>query len=109
VETPSIPADGTLVVSATIVNTGARAATEVVQLYVRDMVGSVTRPVRELKGFQRIALQPGEARQVRFELPAGQLAFCGRDMLTRVEPGQFSVWVGPHAAAGTEGQFEVLG
>ena len=76
-------------------------------MYVRDLVGSVTRPVKELKGFQRVALQPGEARAVRFELPARELGFHGLDMQYVVEPGAFAVWIGPNSVEGLEGRFEV--
>ncbi len=107
VETPLVGADGTLVVSAVVRNTGPRPGTEVVQLYVRDRVGSVTRPVKELKGFQRITLQAGEAQTVRFELPVDQLGFVGLDMRRVVEPGAFLVWIGPDSTAGLEGHFEV--
>lgn len=107
VETPVIGPDGTCVVSAIVKNSGKLTGTEVVQLYVRDLVGSVTRPVKELKGFQRIELQPGEARRVRFELPASGLGFIGPDMLYRVEPGAFKVWIGPDSTAGLEGDFEI--
>jgi beta-glucosidase len=107
VETPVVGIDETLVVSAVIQNTGARAGAEVAQLYVRDLVGSVTRPVRELKGFQRISLQAGEAQTVRFEVPVQQFGFWGPDMRYVVEPGGFTVWIGPNAAAGLEGVFEV--
>lgn len=107
VETPVLGADGTLIVSAQVTNTGARAGVEVVQFYVRDLVGSVTRPVRELKGFRRVALQPGEARTVRFELPARELGFVGLDLAYRVEPGLFKVWIGPDSTRGLEGEFEV--
>jgi beta-glucosidase len=107
IETPIVVTDGTLVVSAVVQNSGARAGTEVVQLYVRDLVGSVTRPVKELKGFQRITLQPGEERTVRFDVPAGELGFIGLDMRYAVEPGAFKVWVGPDSTTGLEGHFEV--
>ncbi len=99
--------DGTLVVSATVTNNGARAGSEVVQLYVRDLVGSVTRPVKELKGFQKISLQPGEAQVVRFEVPVRELGFTGRNMGYTVEPGAFKVWVGPDSTGGLEGEFTV--
>jgi beta-glucosidase len=107
VETPVIAATGTLVVRATLENTGPRAGTEVVQLYVRDLVGSVTRPVKELKGFQRLTLKPGEAQSVRFDLPVSALGFTGLDMVHRVEPGEFQVWIGPNAADGLGGHFMV--
>lgn len=107
VETPELPIDGTLAVSATIRNTGERAGAEVVQLYVRDLVASVTRPVKELKGFQRVTLQPGEARRVRFAVPAKELGFIGPDLQYIVEPGRFAVWVGPDSTRGLEGTCEV--
>lgn len=81
-------------VSAVVSNTGGQQADEVVQLYVRDRVGSVTRPVKELKGFQRIRLRPGESRRVEFVLGVDDLAFYGRDMKLVTEPGEFDVWVG---------------
>jgi len=107
VETPVVGPSGMLVVRAVVQNTGARPGAEVVQLYVRDLVGSVTRPVKELKGFQRIRLQPGEAQTVRFEVPVQHLGFIGPDMRYRVEPGAFKIWIGPNSAAGLEGDFEV--
>ena len=107
IETPVIGPDGVLIVNAVVQNTGPRAGVEVAQLYVRDLVGSVTRPVKELKGFQRVALQPGEARTLRFETPAHDLGFHGLDMKYVVEPGAFQVWVGPNSATGLEGRFEI--
>jgi beta-glucosidase len=103
------PAGKVLVASATVTNVGSRAGTEVVQLYVRDLLASVTRPVRELKAFERISLEPGEARQVRFEIPVEHLGFTGLDMLYRVEPGEFGVWIGPDASRGLEGTFRFEG
>jgi beta-glucosidase len=108
VETPRVGLHGTLIVSATIANTGDQTGDEIVQLYVRDLVGSVTRPVKELKGFQRIALEPGEQRRVRFEVPVQQLGFHDLRMAYVVEPGEFSVWIGPNSAQGLEGAFEVV-
>ncbi len=108
VHTPQVGPDGTLVVTATIANTGQRAGSEIVQLYVRDLVGSVTRPVKELKGFARLSLQAGEVRPVRFEVPVQQLGFHGPALEYIVEPGDFTVWIGPHAAAGLEGSFRVV-
>lgn len=84
----------TVTVKAIVSNSGTRAAEEVVQLYVRDLVGNVTRPVKELKGFQRLRLNPGEHREVAFELAPGALAFYGRDMQLITEPGDFHVWIG---------------
>ena len=89
-----IGAGDTARVSVDVVNTGTRPGDEVVQLYVRDVVGSVTRPVKELKGFQRITLAPGERRTVVFDVTPEQLAFYDIDMEWRVEPGEFRLMVG---------------
>jgi beta-glucosidase len=105
VETPTLAADGLLVASAQIENTGQRSGTEVVQLYVRDLVASVTRPVRELKAFQRLTLDPGETRTVRFEVPAHQLAFTGLDMQPTLEPGEFHLWIALDSSTGLRGNF----
>lgn len=94
----SVPTDGVLAVSATIANDGARAGDEVVQLYVRDVAGSVTRPVRELKGFCRLSLEPGERRTVTFHLDMSQLAFHGRDLTFGVEPGNVDIMIGASSA-----------
>lgn len=83
-----------LTVSCRVTNTGAKAGEEVVQLYVRDLVGSVTRPVKELKGFQKIMLQPGESKTVTFTLTEKDLSFYRRDMTFGTEPGKFHVFVG---------------
>jgi beta-glucosidase len=107
IDKAEIAADGSLTASATILNKGHRAATEVVQLYVRDVVGSVTRPVRELKGFQRVTLAPGESRKVTFTLKAADLAFTNIDMKKVVEPGEFELWIAPDAASGLKGSFRV--
>jgi beta-glucosidase len=107
VQTPVVSLGGTLVVEADVRNAGARGGEEIVQLYVRDLVGSVTRPVKELKAFRRVPLQAGERRTVRFELPVSQLGFHGLDNCCVVEPGQFRVWVGPSSAEGLEGEFEL--
>lgn len=97
----------TLVVTAMITNQGERAGKEVVQLYVRDLVGSVTRPLRELKGFQKITLEAGESQTVRFELPVSDLGFTGQALRYVVEPGNFKVWVGANSMEGLEGDFSV--
>lgn len=107
VETPEIAPDGELIVTVEIANTGSRAGSEIAQLYVRDLVASATRPVRELKAFERVALDAGEARTLRFAVPAESLGFTGPDMRRRVEPGAFALWVGPSSAEGLEGAFAV--
>ena len=93
--------------SVELSNTGTREATEVVQLYVRDLVGSVTRPVKELKGFKRVTVAPGETVKVEFELPVQDLAFYGLDMVKKVEPGDFCLWIAGDSASGTPVQFTV--
>ncbi len=95
---PWIRPDGRITVSVEIENVGRLAGDEVVQLYIRDVAASVTRPVRELKGFQRVTLRPGEKRQLEFILTAEQLGFYNRDMRFVVEPGEFKVMVGDSSA-----------
>ena len=90
---------GSITASATITNTGDRAGEEVVQLYVRDMVGSVTRPVQELKGFEKVMLQPGESGTVSFTLTPDDLAFTRQDMTRGWEPGEFQLWIAPSSGA----------
>lgn len=107
VETPTVAPGGELVVCASVRNVGQRAGEEIVQLYVRDLVAEVTRPVKELKGFQRIRLEPGEEQRVRFAVSAKELGFHGTDMTYRVEAGSFKVWIGPDSASGLEGAFEI--
>jgi len=97
-----------LTVRAVVTNSGDMEADEVVQLYVRDLVGDVTRPVKELKGFQRIRLQPGESRTVSFVLNSADLAFYGQDMELMTEPGVFHVWVGGNSDAGLQATFTLI-
>jgi beta-glucosidase len=78
-----------------VTNTGSRSGDEVVQLYIRDVVSSVTRPVKELKGFQRVSLDAGETTIVVFDVTPEHLAFYDIDMVFRVEPGEFRLMVGP--------------
>jgi len=89
--------DDKITVTATVHNSGAVDGEMVVQLYIRDLVGSVTRPVKELKGFQKIALKAGEVRQVTFDLRSKELAFYGIDMKKKTEPGNFRLWVAQHS------------
>jgi len=102
-----IGANGKLTVSVEVENTGKRAGDEVVQLYIRDLVASMSRPVKELKGFQRITLQSGEKRRVEFVLGHEQLGFWNREMRYVVEPGEFRVMVGANSAEVIEAKFEV--
>ena len=94
-----LPATGTLEISLDVTNAGERAGEEVVQLYVRDRVASLTRPVKELKGFLRLGLEPGETRTAVFELDLGQLAFYDADMVFLVEPGTVEIMLGSSSEA----------
>jgi beta-glucosidase len=96
-----------ITVRAELTNTGELEAEEIVQLYVRDLVGSLTRPVRELKGFQRIRLAAGATATTTFTLRPRDLAFCGRDLRTAVEPGKFRAFVGGDSRAALSADFEV--
>ncbi|HEX4105845.1 MAG TPA: glycoside hydrolase family 3 N-terminal domain-containing protein [Rhizomicrobium sp.] len=96
---PSIPVNGEVTVSVDIRNTGARAGEDVVQLYIRDEVSSVTRPVKELKGFQRVSLKPGEQKTVTFTLGPKALGFWNEQMKRVVEPGAFDIMAGDNSVA----------
>lgn len=98
---------GSIRVSAIITNTGEREGTEVVQLYVRDELATLSRPVRELKGFTRVTLKPGESREVCFDLAASELTYCGLNGRPTVEPGNYKVWIAPCSDTGLEGSFVV--
>lgn len=108
VSSAAIPMNGEIAVSARITNRGRRTAEEVVQLYTHDRVASVTRPVRELKAFRKLALAPGQSKVVRFTLRAADLGFYGRDNRLVVEPGAFDLWIAPSAETdGLKGSFEL--
>jgi beta-glucosidase len=96
-----------LTVSADITNTGSYDATEIAQLYIQDCVGSVTRPVKELKRFDRIPLKAGEKKHITFTLPIAELAFYNIDMKKMVEPGDFNLWIGPNSQEGLKASFTV--
>jgi len=98
----------TVTATVTVANTGKREGTEVVQLYVRDEVASVSPRVRELKAFQRVTLKPGESRAVSLRVAVRDLWFIGLDMKPVVEPGTFHVYVGPNSAEGLETSFECI-
>ena len=105
VEKAELGRDDVLKVSFELKNTGRYEGTEVAQLYVQDKVGSVVRPVKELKRFERVTLAPGESRTVTFELPVSELAFWNFDMEYVVEPGDFRLWVAGDSASGTPVDF----
>ena len=89
--------DGRFTAAVTVTNTGERPGAEIVQLYGRDLVASVTRPVAQLLAYARVELAPGESRTVRFDVPAARFAFSGRDLRRIVEPGEVQVWAAAHA------------
>jgi beta-glucosidase len=93
----TIPTSGTATVEVDITNTSDRVGDEVAQLYIRDEVSSVTRPIKELRGFERISLKPGETKTVRFQLGPKELEFYDRQMKRVVEPGKFKIMVGPNS------------
>jgi beta-glucosidase len=96
---------GTLHATVRVTNTGKRAGTEVVQLYVRDEVADVSRPLRQLRGFQRVTLAPGESRDVTFAITPSMLAFHRLDMSFGTEPGRFDVYAGADSRASNHGSF----
>jgi len=95
---PSVEAGGSFRAVVAVTNTGAVAGSDVVQLYGHDVVASVARPVAQLLGYHRVALQPGETTTITFEVPTTRFAFSDRRMVRVVEPGDVEVWVGAHAA-----------
>lgn len=100
-----ISADESLTVTCKVTNTSKVAGAETVQLYIRDWVGSITRPVKELKGFQKIFLQPGESKDVTFTITREQLSFYHSDLSFSAEPGEFSVFVGGNSRDVKEQKF----
>jgi beta-glucosidase-like glycosyl hydrolase len=96
-EPATIPVNGKTRVSVDVTNTGDRAGGEVVQLYIRDEISSVTRPIKELKGFQRVNIEPGETRTLSFSVGPQELQFYNREMKRGVEPGTFKIMVGPNS------------
>ncbi|MCU1257688.1 MAG: Periplasmic beta-glucosidase, partial [Bryobacterales bacterium] len=98
---------GSIVASAEITNTGGRAGVETIQLYIRLRGTSVARPVRELKGYQRVKLEPGERRRVEFRLGRDELKFWNIDMKDIVEPAALSIWIAPNSASGSATEVQV--
>jgi beta-glucosidase len=108
VASPAIGPGGRTDVTVRVTNTGARAGDEVVQLYIRDQISSVTRPVKELRGFARVTLKPAEATTVRFTLGPEELSMIDRRMQRMVEPGRFDVLVGTSAATTLSATLDVV-
>ncbi len=102
-----ISATGRLTASVEVENVGKRSGDEVVQLYIRDVAASMTRPVKELKGFQRLTLQPGEKKRVEFLLTGAELGFWNRELRFTVEPGKFEVMVGANSEELLEATFTI--
>jgi beta-glucosidase len=102
-----IPPGGHATVAVTVTNTGRVASDEVVQLYIHDLVSSVTRPVQELKGFRRVRLAPGESKRVELALGPADLSFVGEKMKRVVEPGTFDIMVGGSSASVLHTSLEV--
>ncbi|MDR0657963.1 MAG: glycoside hydrolase family 3 C-terminal domain-containing protein [Mediterranea sp.] len=100
--------DDVLSVLFDLENTGKYTATEIAQLYVQDKVASVARPVKELKRFTRVTLEPGEKKTVAFDLPVSELAFWNINMAKVVEPGEFGLWVAGDSQSGEETVFKVI-
>ena len=107
VDQKSVGAKGTVVVTADITNTGDKEGDEVAQLYIRRPVASVARPVRELKGFQRIHLKPGEKQTLTFHLKAESTSFYNQAMKRVCEPGKVEVWVAPNSSSGIKSEFKI--
>jgi beta-glucosidase len=97
--------NGNITASVTLTNSGDRDGEEIVQLYIRDLVGSITRPVKELKGFQRIALKPGESKQVSFSITPELLKFYNADLQWVAEPGEFLVFIGGNSGIDNNAKF----
>ena len=108
VQPARIPPSGTVTVSFDLKNVGTRPGVETAQLYIRDQVGSTSRPVKELRGWKRVSLNPGEQQSVKFTLGKAELALLDAKWQPVVEPGTFLVWVGPSSAEGPQTKFEVV-
>ncbi|MEO6491157.1 MAG: beta-glucosidase BglX [Ferruginibacter sp.] len=107
VSSPSINRSQSLTATVTVTNSGSVAGKEVVQLYIRDMVGSITRPVKELKGFQKIELKPGESKMVSFTITANDLKFYNTDLKYVAEPGDFKIFIGGNSRDVKEAAFKL--
>jgi beta-glucosidase len=103
------PTSGELGVSVTVTNIGKRGATDVVQLYAHTPYRSTTRPVAQLIGFERVALEPGQSAIVTFDVPSGRLAAAGVDLVRRVEPGEVELWVGTASDRAASGSTTLVG
>jgi beta-glucosidase len=107
VSAPNLAMNGTIKVTATVSNTGGRKVNEVAQLYIHDKVASMTQPIRALKGFQHLDLEPGQSMTVEFSLTPADLAFVHPNLKPSAEAGRFDVWIAPSATGGTAASFEL--
>ena len=105
--TPEVELGGVVKVSIKVTNKGKYDGDDVAQLYVRDLVAETTRPMRELKGFERFSLKAGESKVLTFEIPTSDLAYCHQDMSFKADAGEFKVWVGEDSNATLEGKFVI--
>jgi beta-glucosidase len=105
--TPEVELGGVVKVSVKVANKGKYDGDDVAQLYVRDVVAETTRPVRELKGFERFSLKAGEEKVVTFEVPTSDLAYCHSDMSFKADAGDVLVWVGADSNATLKGKFTI--
>ncbi|MFB1051007.1 beta-glucosidase BglX [Paraliobacillus sp. JSM ZJ581] len=108
ISSDTLTSDSEITISTHITNTGNVAGEEVVQLYVRDMVGEVVRPIKELKGYEKVHLNPGEKKEVTFILTEEQLRYFHADLSFTSDPGKFTVFVGPNSVDGAELTFELI-
>lgn len=102
-----IKSNGKLTATVNVTNTGDRSGKEVIQLYIKDVIGSIVRPVKELKSFKKISLVPSESRELSFEITSDMLAFTGTDMERRVESGEFIIEIGNSSQGGRTAKFLV--
>ena len=105
--TPEVEMDGVVKISVKVTNKGKYDGEDVAQLYVRDIAAETTRPMRELKGFERLSLKAGEERVLEFEIPTSELAYCHIDHSFKADKGDFKVWVGEDSNASLEGMFKI--
>ena len=103
-----ISKEETFEVQITVKNTGSTEGEETIQLYIQDLAGSVARPVKELKGFQKTKLKPGESKVISFKINEQDLAFFTKERIWKAEPGRFNLWVGPNSAEGIEAKFKLI-
>ncbi|WP_205600740.1 beta-glucosidase BglX [Gracilibacillus sp. YIM 98692] len=96
------------IISVDVTNSGNQSGEEIVQLYIADVIASRVRPVKELRGFKKIMLQPGECKSVKFELEMQDLGFYNEEMDYVIEPGLFKLYVGPNSKEGLEGEFNII-